>query len=98
MEAQSAAPPAPATHTPVLRRPPLYGEGLNTQRAHGTRPEAFAHRRSPASGWSIYGAQRAQPVATHGNRFAAHGKEDVCHRLPTAAHTLDRSRRPDEPG
>ena len=51
-----------------------------------------------ANGWSIYGAQRAQPVATggkwdalekplkqadpqlvatHGNRFAAHGKEGV---------------------
>jgi hypothetical protein len=26
-----------------------------------------------------------QPVATHGNRFAAHGREDVCHRLPPVA-------------
>jgi len=26
-----------------------------------------------------------QPVATHGNGFGAHGKEDVCHRLPPVA-------------
>jgi hypothetical protein len=26
-----------------------------------------------------------QPVATHGNRFAEHGKEDVYHRLPPVA-------------
>jgi hypothetical protein len=26
-----------------------------------------------------------QPVVTHGNRFGAHGKEDVCHRLPPVA-------------
>src|SRR4029079_956909 len=26
-----------------------------------------------------------QPVATDGNRFAAHGKEHVCHRLPPVA-------------
>ena len=26
-----------------------------------------------------------QPVATHGNRFGAHGKEHVCHRLPPVA-------------
>jgi hypothetical protein len=26
-----------------------------------------------------------QPVATHGNRFGAHGKEHVCHRLPAVA-------------
>src|SRR5438552_1976122 len=30
------------------------------------RPNPFAHRRSTAKGWSIYGAQRAQPVATGG--------------------------------
>ncbi len=30
------------------------------------RPNPFAPRRSPAKGWSIYGAQRAQPVATGG--------------------------------
>jgi len=46
--------------------PPLYGEGLNTRRAQGGTPEASAHRRSSAKGWSIYGAQRAQPVATGG--------------------------------
>jgi hypothetical protein len=26
-----------------------------------------------------------QPLATRGNRFGAHGKEDVCHRLPPVA-------------
>ncbi len=26
-----------------------------------------------------------QPVATHGNGFAALGEEDVCHRVPPAA-------------
>src|SRR6266576_5471653 len=30
------------------------------------RPKHFAHQRFPANGWSIYGAQRAQPVATGG--------------------------------
>jgi hypothetical protein len=28
------------------------------------RPKPFGHQRFPANGWSIYGAQRAQPVAT----------------------------------
>jgi hypothetical protein len=28
-----------------------------------------------------------QPVATHGNGSAAHGKEHVCHRLPPVAAT-----------
>jgi hypothetical protein len=28
------------------------------------RPNPFGHRRSTTKGWSIYGAQRAQPVAT----------------------------------
>jgi hypothetical protein len=28
------------------------------------RPNPFGHRRFTAKGWSIYGAQRAQPVAT----------------------------------
>jgi hypothetical protein len=31
-----------------------------------------------------------QPVATHGNRFGAHGKEHVCHRLPTIPFLLER--------
>jgi hypothetical protein len=31
-----------------------------------------------------------QPVATHGNGFGAHGKEDVCHRLPTIPYLLER--------
>lgn len=26
-----------------------------------------------------------QAIATHGNRFTAHGKEHVCHRLPPVA-------------
>jgi hypothetical protein len=30
------------------------------------RPNPFGDRRSTAKGWSIYGAQRAQPVATDG--------------------------------
>jgi hypothetical protein len=30
------------------------------------RPNPFGHRRSRAKGWSTYGAQRAQPVATGG--------------------------------
>src|SRR4051812_34407137 len=38
------------------------------------RPKPFCHRRSRAKGWIIYGAQRAQPVATDGNRFGAHGE------------------------
>jgi hypothetical protein len=37
-----------------------------------------ARRRSV---WSINGAKRAQPVATHGNRFAAHGKEGSAVRV-----------------
>jgi hypothetical protein len=82
-----------------------------------------------ANGWSIYGAQRAQPVATggkwdalekplkqadpqllatHGNRFAAHGKEGSPVRVrkraliealqtrvfgfPVALHFLQRAR------
>src|SRR5437868_15171897 len=30
------------------------------------RSKPFGHQRFPAKGWSIYGAQRAQPVATGG--------------------------------
>src|SRR6266852_396685 len=30
------------------------------------RPKAFGHQRFPANGWSISGAERAQPVATGG--------------------------------
>jgi hypothetical protein len=61
-----------------------------------------------ANGWSIYGAQRVQPVATggkwdalekplkqadpqlvatHGNRFAAHGKEGVDGSSPSKGFT-----------
>jgi hypothetical protein len=46
---------------------PLSTQKGSTLDAHlGGRPNPFAHRRSPAEGWSIYGAQRAQPVATGG--------------------------------
>jgi len=46
---------------------PLPTQKGSTLDAHKAgRPEPFAHRRSPAKGWSIYGAQRAQPVATGG--------------------------------
>src|SRR6266851_3185277 len=40
------------------------GSSLDAQIAG--RPKPFRHRRFLANGWSIYGAQRAQPVATGG--------------------------------
>jgi hypothetical protein len=46
--------------------PSLRGEGLNTRRADGGTPEALSPQQYTANGWSIYGAQRAQPLATGG--------------------------------
>jgi hypothetical protein len=44
---------------------PLSTERVSTLDARTAgRPNPFGHRRSTAKGWSIYGAQRAQPVAT----------------------------------
>jgi hypothetical protein len=44
--------------TPLRRRAqPLTRRWLDAR-------SPFGHRRFPANGWSIYGAQRAQPVAT----------------------------------
>jgi hypothetical protein len=40
------------------------GSTLDAQMAG--RPKPFGHQRFAANGWSIYGAQRAQPVATSG--------------------------------
>jgi hypothetical protein len=46
---------------------PLSTEKVSTLDARtARRPNPFGHRRSTAKGWSIYGAQRAQPVATGG--------------------------------
>ena len=68
-----------------------------------------------ANGWSIYGAQRVQPVATggkwdalekplkqadpqlvatHGNRFAAHGKEGVDGSSPSKGFTKSLQKKP----
>jgi len=55
--------------------------------------KAFGHQRLPAKGWSVYGAQRAQPVATGGkwdalenrsnrpirNRWQPHGNRLAAH-------------------
>jgi hypothetical protein len=46
---------------------PLSTEKGSTLDAHiAGRPKPFGHRQSTAMGWSIYGAQRTQPVATGG--------------------------------
>src|SRR5437588_2731697 len=60
-----------ATRCPIRTRrrqfDPLSTEKGSTLDAHmAERPNPFGHRRSTAKGWSIYGAQRAQPVATGG--------------------------------
>jgi hypothetical protein len=46
------------------------------------------HLRTLGARCSTYGAQRAQPVATRGNRFGAHGKEGV-DRPWSAGDTVD---------
>jgi hypothetical protein len=46
--------------------PSLHRRAQHSTRTLGGRPNPFNHRRSRPRGWSIYGAQRAQLVATGG--------------------------------
>ena len=46
------------------------------------RPKPFDHQRFPAIGWSIYGAQRARPVATGGKWDALENRSNRPIRNP----------------
>ena len=45
-------------------RPPLYREDLQFKAPSSTAPELLPHQELAPQGWSVYGAKRAQPVAT----------------------------------
>src|SRR6266550_5740667 len=60
----------PDEPSPLTKRPLSTEKGSTLDAQIAGRPKPFGHQRFPANGWSIYGAQRAQPVATGGKWHA----------------------------
>jgi hypothetical protein len=57
--------------------PSLQEKGSTLDAQMARRPKPFGHQLFPANGWSINGAQRAQPVATGGKWHALENRSNM---------------------